>query len=102
MLQVADLELDLRRRRAMRAGQRIDLTAKEFALLELLMRRSGEILPRSLIASQVWDMNFDSDTNVIEVAVKRLRNKVDAGFSTSLIHTVRGMGYVLEANNAHS
>ncbi|HSC76479.1 MAG TPA: heavy metal response regulator transcription factor [Pseudomonadales bacterium] len=100
MLQVADLELDLRRRRAMRAGQRIDLTAKEFALLELLMRRSGEVLPRSLIASQVWDMNFDSDTNVVEVAIKRLRNKVDANFSAQLIHTVRGMGYVLEADNA--
>lgn len=100
MLQVADLELDLRRRRAMRAGQRIDLTAKEFALLELLMRRSGEILPRSLIASQVWDMNFDSDTNVVEVAIKRLRNKVDDGFAATLIHTVRGMGYVLEAEDA--
>ena len=99
-LAVADLELDLRRRRAIRADQRIDLTAKEFALLELLMRRSGEILPRSLIASQVWDMNFDSDTNVVEVAIKRLRNKVDAGFGTTLIHTVRGMGYVMEADHA--
>lgn len=102
ILQVADLELDLRKRRAVRANQRIDLTAKEFALLELLMRRSGEVLPRSLIASQVWDMNFDSDTNVVEVAIKRLRNKVDANFSTPLIHTVRGMGYVLEADNARS
>lgn len=100
VLHVADLELDLRRRRALRAGQRIDLTAKEFALLELLMRRHGEILPRSLIASQVWDMNFDSDTNVVEVAIKRLRNKVDAGFALPLIHTVRGMGYVLEADHA--
>ena len=99
-LAVADLELDLRRRRAIRAGQRIDLTAKEFALLELLMRRSGEILPRSLIASQVWDMNFDSDTNVVEVAIKRLRNKIDAGFDNTLIHTVRGMGYVMEADHA--
>ena len=100
-LAVADLELDLRRRRATRSGQRIDLTAKEFALLELLMRRSGEILPRSLIASQVWDMNFDSDTNVVEVAIKRLRNKVDAGFPQPLIHTVRGMGYVMEPDHAH-
>ena len=99
-LSVADLELDLRRRRATRSGQRIDLTAKEFALLELLMRRSGEILPRSLIASQVWDMNFDSDTNVVEVAIKRLRNKIDAGFPQTLIHTVRGMGYVMEADHA--
>ena len=76
-LQVADLELDLLRRRVTRAGKRIDLTAKEFSLLELLLRRQGEVLPRSLIASQVWDMNFDSDTNVIEVAMRRLRAKVD-------------------------
>ena len=96
ILQVADLELDLLRRRALRAGRRIDLTAKEFALLELLMRRQGELLPRSLIASQVWDMNFDSDTNVVEVAIKRLRAKVDTG-DAKLIQTVRGMGYVLEA-----
>ena len=95
-LQVADLELDLLRRRVSRAGKRIDLTAKEFALLELLLRRHGEVLPRSLIASQVWDMNFDSDTNVIEVAMRRLRAKVDDGFEPRLIQTVRGMGYVLE------
>ena len=95
---VADLELDLRRRRVIRAGRRIDLTAKEFALLELLMRRQGEVLPRSLIASQVWDMNFDSDTNVVEVAVRRLRAKVDDEFPVKLIQTVRGMGYVLEYN----
>ncbi len=95
-LQAADLELDLRRRRVTRAGRRIDLTAKEFALLELLMRRQGEVLPRSLIASQVWDMNFDSDTNVIEVAMRRLRVKVDDDFEPKLIRTVRGMGYVLE------
>ncbi len=95
-LQVADLELDLLRRRVSRAGKRIELTAKEFALLELLMRRHGEVLPRSLIASQVWDMNFDSDTNVIEVAMRRLRAKVDEGFEPRLIQTVRGMGYVLE------
>lgn len=102
-VQIADLELDLMRRRAIRAGRRIDLTAKEFALLELLMRRSGEILPRSLIASQVWDMNFDSDTNVVEVAIKRLRTKVDTDFDTKLIRTVRGMGYVLEApGDAHA
>ncbi len=96
LLRVADLELDLRRRRAQRGEQRIDLTAKEFALLELLMRRQGEILPRSLIASQVWDMNFDSDTNVVEVAVRRLRSKIDDAYTTKLIHTMRGMGYVLE------
>jgi len=95
-LRAADLDLDLMRRRVTRAGKRIDLTAKEFALLELLLRRQGEVLPRSLIASQVWDMNFDSDTNVIEVAVKRLRAKMDDGFEPKLIRTVRGMGYVLE------
>jgi two-component system copper resistance phosphate regulon response regulator CusR len=95
-LRAADLELDLLRRRVSRAGKRIDLTAKEFSLLELLLRRQGEVLPRSLIASQVWDMNFDSDTNVIEVAIKRLRLKIDEGFEPKLIRTVRGMGYVLE------
>jgi two-component system, OmpR family, copper resistance phosphate regulon response regulator CusR len=96
VLRAADLELDLLRRRVNRSGKRIDLTAKEFALLELLLRRQGEVLPRSLIASQVWDMNFDSDTNVIEVAMRRLRAKVDDAFEPKLIHTVRGMGYVLE------
>jgi two-component system copper resistance phosphate regulon response regulator CusR len=100
VLQAADLELDLLRRRVSRAGRRIDLTAKEFALLELLLRRRGEVLPRSLIASQVWDMNFDSDTNVIEVAVRRLRAKIDDDFEPKLIRTVRGMGYVLEEQEA--
>jgi two-component system copper resistance phosphate regulon response regulator CusR len=95
-LRAADLELDLLRRRVTRAGKRIDLTAREFALLELLLRRQGEVLPRSLIASQVWDMNFDSDTNVVEVAVRRLRAKIDDEFEPKLIRTVRGMGYVLE------
>jgi len=95
-LRVADLELDLLRRRAFRGGRRIELTAKEFGLLELLMRRHGEVLPRSLIASQVWDMNFDSDTNVIEVAMRRLRLKIDEGREPKLIQTVHGMGYVLE------
>jgi len=95
-LHAADLELDMMRRRVTRAGKRIDLTAKEFALLELLLRRQGEVLPRSLIASQVWDMNFDSDTNVIEVAMRRLRAKIDDDFEPKLIRTLRGMGYVLE------
>ena len=96
LLRAADLELDPLRRRVTRSGKRIDLTAKEFALLELLLRRQGEVLPRSLIASQVWDMNFDSDTNVIEVAVRRLRAKIDDDFEPRLIRTVRGMGYVIE------
>jgi len=95
-LQVADLVLDLPRHRASRAGQRINLTNKEFALLELLVRHQGEVLPRSLIASQVWDMNFDSDTNVIDVAIRRLRAKIDDLFTLKLIHTVRGMGYRLD------
>ncbi|CAK9888409.1 MULTISPECIES: heavy metal response regulator transcription factor [Pseudomonas] len=99
-LGLADLRLDLIRRRVERAGQRIDLTAKEFALLELLLRRQGEVLPKSLIASQVWDMNFDSDTNVIEVAIRRLRLKIDDAHDNKLIHTVRGMGYVLEERSA--
>lgn len=96
-MRVGDMELDLLRRRVTRAGTRIDLTAKEFSLLELLFRREGEVLPRSLIASQVWDMNFDSDTNVIDVAVCRLRSKIDDPFDVKFIRTVRGMGYVLEA-----
>lgn len=98
-LQIADLELDLRRRRATRNGQKIQLTAKEFTLLELLLRRQGEVLPRSLIAAQVWDMNFDSDTNVIDVAIRRLRSKMDDDFSPKLIHTIRGMGYKLDIEN---
>ena len=93
----ANLDLDLRRRRVSRGGRQIDLTAKEFALLDLLLRRQGEVLPRSLIASQIWDMNFDSDTNVIEVAVRRLRAKIDDDFEPKLIRTVRGMGYVVDA-----
>jgi two-component system copper resistance phosphate regulon response regulator CusR len=97
-LAVADLELDLMRRRATRAGRRIQLTAKEFALLELLVRHRDEVLTRSLIASQVWDMNFDSDSNVIDVAIRRLRAKIDDAFEHKLIHTVRGMGYMLEAS----
>ena len=95
-IKIGDLEVDLLKRRAMRSGRRIDLTAKEFSLLELLMRRRGEVLPKSLIASQVWDMNFDSDTNVIEVAIRRLRAKVDDDFDTKLIQTMRGMGYMLD------
>ncbi|MDD5324342.1 MAG: heavy metal response regulator transcription factor [Polaromonas sp.] len=99
VLRIADLELDLLRRRAQRGGRRIDLTAKEFALLELLLRRQGEVLTRSLIASQVWDMNFDSDTNVIEVAMRRLRAKMDDDFEPKLLRTIRGMGYVLEVSD---
>ena len=95
-LNIADLKLDLARRRVTRGDQRIQLTAKEFGLLELLVRRQGEVLPRSLIASQVWDMNFDSDTNVIDVAIRRLRAKIDDGFEPKLIQTVRGMGYMID------
>ena len=95
-LALADLEVDLIARRATRAGERLDLTAKEFNLLALLLRRRGQILSRTTLAEQVWDMNFDSDTNVVEVAVRRLRAKLDDPFPAKLLHTVRGMGYVLE------
>lgn len=101
-LQIADLILELTKRRASRAGKKLNLTPKEFALLELFMRRSGEVLPRALIASQVWDINFDSDTNVIDVAVRRLRSKVDDEFGQKLLHTVRGMGYKLEVMDDHA
>ncbi|HDR8920305.1 TPA: heavy metal response regulator transcription factor IrlR [Burkholderia vietnamiensis] len=99
-LRVADLELDLTRRKAIRQGNTILLTAKEFALLWLLMRREGEILPRATIASQIWDMNFSSDTNVVDAAIRRLRSKIDDAYEPKLIHTVRGMGYVLEVRSA--
>jgi two-component system copper resistance phosphate regulon response regulator CusR len=96
LLKIADMEIDVLRRRVSRANVRIDLTVKEFLLLHMLAKRPGEVLSRSMIASQVWDMNFDSDTNVVEVAVRRLRAKIDEPFAAKLIHTVRGMGYVLE------
>lgn len=96
VLKVADLELNPISRRVTRGGRRLVVTPKEFALLEFMMRHEGEVLPRSLIASHVWDMNFDSDTNVVEVAIRRLRTKVDDDFDVKLIHTMRGMGYVLE------
>ena len=95
-LRLADLDVDLLARKATRAQQRLDLTAKEFNLLTLLLRRRGQILSRTTLAEQVWEMNFDSDTNVVEVAVRRLRAKLDDPFPSKLLHTVRGMGYVLE------
>jgi two-component system, OmpR family, copper resistance phosphate regulon response regulator CusR len=95
-IRMADLEIDVLRHRATRAGQRLDLTTKEFLLLSLLARRAGQVLSRTLIAEAVWDMNFDSDTNVVDVNVRRLRGKVDDPFALKLIHTVRGAGYVLE------
>ncbi len=96
VIEIADLRIDLLRHKASRGGERLDLTPKEFSLLSLLARRQGEVLSRSLIADQVWDMNFDSDTNVVDVAVRRLRTKVDDPFPRKLVHTVRGVGYVLE------
>ncbi|USQ50922.1 heavy metal response regulator transcription factor [Serratia marcescens] len=93
---IADLQLDVLRRRAVRQEQVIPLTNKEFMLLHLLVRREGEVLSRTQIASQVWDMNFDSDTNVVDVAIKRLRAKIDRPFDVKLIHSVRGIGYVCE------
>ena len=95
--QVADLHLDLLKRRVTRSGERLTLTNKEFALLHLLLSREGEVLSRALIASHVWQMNFDSDTNVVDVAIRRLRAKVDDPYPIKLIQTVRGMGYMLEA-----
>ena len=81
----------------MRRGDvRIDLTAQEFTLVKLLAERQGEVITRAIVTSQVWYMNFDSDTNVVEVAVKRLRAKIDSPFEKKLLHTVRGMGYVME------
>jgi two-component system copper resistance phosphate regulon response regulator CusR len=99
MIRVADLEIDVLRRRVTRQSTRIELTAKEFALLHLLAKRQGEVLSRTQIASMVWDMNFDSDTNVVDVAVRRLRAKIDDPYATKLIQTVRGMGYLLEARS---
>jgi two-component system copper resistance phosphate regulon response regulator CusR len=97
VLRIANLQIDLIGRKATRGPTRIDLTAKEFALLAVLARRQGEILSKTAIAELVWDMTFDSNTNVVEVAIKRLRAKVDAAFSPKLLHTIRGMGYVMEA-----
>lgn len=96
VLRLGDLELDAVRHRATRQGQRIDLSAKEFALLHLFMQRQGEVLSRTQIASLVWDIHFESDTNVVEVAIRRLRSKIDEPFQTRLIHTLRGVGYLLE------
>jgi len=99
VLRLADLDLDLVRRKATRAGKRLDLTPKEFNLLSLMLRRQGEVLSRTELAEQVWDMNFDSETNVVEVAIRRLRSKLDVPFETPLLQTVRGMGYVLEVRD---
>ncbi|MES3013945.1 MAG: heavy metal response regulator transcription factor [Pseudomonadota bacterium] len=96
-VRIADLDVDLVRRRVTRAGERIDLTAKEYALLDYFVRHLGEVVSRTLIAEHVWDMNFDSDTNVVDVAVRRLRAKLDDRFETRLIHTIRGVGYVFDA-----
>jgi two-component system, OmpR family, copper resistance phosphate regulon response regulator CusR len=101
-LRIANLQIDLIARKAWRGSERIDLSAKEFALLAVLARRQGEILSKTAIAELVWDMNFDSNTNVVEVAIKRLRAKVDNAFSPRLLHTIRGMGYVMEARDEAS
>lgn len=99
VIHMVDLKMDIAKRTVYRGDTNIKLTAKEFALLQLFLERQGEVLPRTVIASQVWDINFDSDTNVIDVAIRRLRIKIDDGFDTKLIHTVRGMGYRLEPLN---
>ena len=95
-IKIADLEIDFLAHRVLRRAKRIELTTKEFLLLSLFARHAGRILSRTLIAEQVWDMNFDGDTNVVDVAVRRLRSKIDEPFEKPLIHTVRGMGYVFE------
>lgn len=100
VLRVGDLEVDSVRRRVKRAQSRIDLTTKEFVLLDYLVRHVGQVVSRTLIAENVWDMHFDSDTNVIDVAVRRLRAKIDDPFASKLIHTIRGVGYVLDAQTA--
>jgi len=92
-LHIADLQIDVLKRRVTRAGTRITLTNKEFALLHLFATHQDQVLSRSMIASRVWDMNFDSDTNVVDVAVRRLRLKIDDPFQLKLIHSVRGIGY---------
>lgn len=102
LIQIADLKMDIAKRTVHRNEQPIKLTAKEFALLQFFLERQGEVLPRSVIASQVWDINFDSDTNVIDVAIRRLRIKIDDDYEVKLIHTVRGMGYRLEAIESSS
>lgn len=99
-LRIGDLHIDLLSRKAIRGGIRLDLTAKEFALLAVLSRRQGQILSKTAIAELVWDINFDSNTNVVEVAIKRLRAKLDGPFQRKLLHTIRGMGYVLEVREA--
>jgi two-component system copper resistance phosphate regulon response regulator CusR len=96
-LAIGDLELDLSRQRATRSGTPLELTAKEFVLLALLANRAGTVLSRSLIAKHVWDVDFDPDTNVVDVHIRRLRAKVDDPFEQKLIHTIRGVGYVLES-----
>jgi two-component system copper resistance phosphate regulon response regulator CusR len=96
LVRVGDLEVDVVRQRASRAGLVLTLTPKEFLLLSLLARRSGEVLSRTVLAQEVWDIGFETDTNIIDVAVRRLRAKVDDPFEEKLIHTIRGMGYVLE------
>lgn len=95
-VQLHDLHIDILARRVFRANIRLELSSKEFSLLSLLARHQGEIMSKMMIAEQIWDMNFDSDANVVEVAIKRLRAKIDTPFEVKLLHTVRGMGYILE------
>lgn len=96
VLQLSDLQLDLVKHRATRSGKRLDLSAQDFKLLALFLRRQGHVLSRAVVAEQIWDINFDCDSNVVDVAVRRLRKKVDEPFPEKLLHTVRGVGYVME------
>jgi two-component system copper resistance phosphate regulon response regulator CusR len=96
-LRIEDLEIDTRRHRAIRSGVPLNLTAKEFLLLAHLARSAGEVVSRTEIMEQVWDINFETGTNIVDVMVRRLRAKVDDPFKTKLVHTIRGIGYVLKA-----
>ena len=99
MLRIADLELDVRRHCVRRAGQEIALTMKEFALLEYLMRNAGQVLSRTMIIERIWGYSFDAYSNVIDVHVAHLRKKIDRNFEPKLLHTVKGIGYILEARD---
>jgi two-component system OmpR family response regulator len=97
-LTIADLEMDLLRREVRRAGEKIELQHREFQILEYLLRHAGQVVTRTMLLESVWGYHFDPQTNVIDVHISRLRNKIDKGFATPLLHTIRGTGYRLDAN----
>ncbi|MDP3709608.1 MAG: heavy metal response regulator transcription factor [Polaromonas sp.] len=97
VLQLGDLQLNLVKHRATRSGKRLDLSAQDFKFLALFLRRQGQVLSRTVVAEKIWDISFDCDSNVVDVAVRRLRKKIDDPFPVKLLHTVRGVGYIMEA-----